>query len=221
MINRGGQQNLRLHKILFPIHNFQPVLFISSQKYFLACLVSVVFILVAYHPVKGQEYYTSSTGRANIYFVVSGEIASASTDKVEIIYNKRKETIWVTFPVRSFVAEDKRLTKKLFKKNKAEFVIRGNVSKKNIQNAGTNFLQFAFIGRIFNNNVGGPVRAVGRFDFSPANEAKGYEFTLSTGIESKWFGEPFDEMVRYPIVNIHIITTLLNPIIKQEETSND
>ena len=181
----------------------------------------MVFILVAYHPVKGQEYYTSSTGRANIYFVVSGEIASASTDKVEIIYNKRKETIWVTFPVRSFVAEDKRLTKKLFKKNKAEFVIRGNVSKKNIQNAGTDFLQFAFIGRIFNNNVGGPVRAAGRFDFSPSNEAKGYEFTLSTGIEPKWFGEPFDEMVGYPIVNIHIITTLLNPIIKQEETSNN
>ncbi|MEQ9438428.1 MAG: hypothetical protein RIG62_05250 [Cyclobacteriaceae bacterium] len=190
-----------------------------SQKYLPACLVQVVFILVAHHPVKGQEYYTSSTGRANIHFIVSGKLTSASTDKVEIIYDKKKETVWISFAVRSFVTENKKLTKKLFKKNKAKFVIRGNVSETNTQHAGIDYLQFAFIGRIFNNSFGGHVGAAGRFDFSPANRAKGYEFTLSTGVEPKWFGEQFDEMVGYTIVNIDIITTPLNPIIKQEETS--
>ncbi len=186
-----------------------------SQKYFQVRLLNVVFILTTHLPVIGQEYYTSSTGRANIHFVVSGELRSASTDQLEIIYNKKKETVWITFSVQSFVAENKKLTKKLFKKNKTEFVIKGNLAEKNAQSVGIDYLQFVFIGRIFNDNVGGYVRAAGRIDFSLANKGEEYKFTLSTGIKPKWFGAQFDEMVEYPTVNIHIITTVLKSINKQ------
>ena len=173
-----------------------------------------MFFLAFRTPSVGQKYYTSTKGRANIQFVISGELESATTNNVEIIYNKRTETIWLTFTINSFLVEDKKMTKKLFKKNDMYFAIKGKVSQKNIRNEGVDFRQFAFIGRIFNNNVRGPVSAKGRFDFSPTNEAKGYKFTLSTGIEPKWFGPQFEAIIGYPIVNIHIVPTLLSPFIK-------
>lgn len=188
------------------------------QKHLPSCLMYVTFFLAICRPSMGQQYYTSSEGRANIHFVVAGELSSATANNVEIIYDKKIETIWLTFIMHSFLAEDKTMTKKLFKKSDAHFVIKGKVSQKNVQNEGIDFRQFAFIGRIFNDNTGGPVRVSGRFDFSPENENQGYEFTMSAGIEPKWFGEKFEEMSEYPVVNIHIVTTLLNPIIKQEET---
>ena len=45
--------------------------------------------LIGTHPTLGQQYFTSSEGRANIHFIVEGEFHTASTNSVEIIYNLR------------------------------------------------------------------------------------------------------------------------------------
>ena len=173
----------------------------------------LILIFASPQAAIGQQYFTSSEGRANIHFIVEGEFHTASTNSVEIIYNPRKETIWLTFPVESFQMENKKLWKKLFKKNPSHFVVRGDLRSKNIVSAGNDFFQFSFIGRIFNDHNTGPVSASGRFIFSPENEDKGYEFTLSSGIEKKWFGEKFASISGYPVVNIHVITTILKPVV--------
>ena len=173
----------------------------------------LIFVFASPNAAIGQQYYTSAEGRANIHFIVEGEFHTASTNSVEIIYNLRKETIWLTFQVASFRTGNKKLDKKLFKKNPSHFVVRGDLRSKNIVSAGFDFFQFSFIGRIFNDHNTGPVSASGRFIFSPENEDKGYEFTLSSGIEKKWFGEKFASISGYPVVNIHVITTILKPVV--------
>ena len=173
----------------------------------------LIFVLAPPKAAIGQQYFTNSQGKANIHFIIEGEFHTATTNSVEIIYNTVKEAIWLTFPVESFQMENKKLWKKLFKKNPSHFVVRGDLRSKNIVSAGFDFFQFSFIGRIFNDHNTGPVSASGRFIFSPENEDKGYEFTLSSGIEKKWFGEKFASMSGYPVVNIHVITTILKPVV--------
>lgn len=179
----------------------------------------VIFVFVSSKVALGQHYFTNSQSRANIHFIVEGKLHTATTDNVEIIFNQKKETVWLTFPVESFQMENKKLWKKLFKKNPSHFVVRGGLSSKSIITTGFDVFRFSFNGRIFNNDNTGPVSASGRFDFVSENQDSGYEFTLYLGVEKEWFGERFASMSGYPVVNIHVITTILKPVITTSKGS--
>ena len=173
------------------------------------------------HASVGQQYFTNSEGEANIHFLVSGELATATTNQVEIIYNEKTETVWITFQVESFQMEIKKLRKKLFKKNVAKFTLRGEVSFDHIINTDFGFGQFSFIGRIFNDHDTSPVVASGRVSLSQEKENHGYQFSISCGIGTKWFGQKFLDRSGFPAVNIHVTNTILSPVPAQSKLTKN
>ncbi len=191
------------------------------KKRYLICLAVITFQLIGIHNTLGQEYYINEQSSANIIFIASGELATATTDEVEIIYNKNTQTVWLTFNVESFQIDNRKLRKKLFNKNKAKFTIKGTITRENSFSAGFGLMQFSFIGRIFNDIETTAVVASGRFSFSPEKMNQEYEFSLSCGIEPKWLGKKFADRSEFPAVNIHVIATILAPILGQKSASNN
>lgn len=191
------------------------------KKRYLTCLAVITYLLVGAHTTLGQQYYVNEHSTADIIFISSGELATATTDEAEIIYNENTQTVWLTFKAESFQIENKKLRKKLFHKNNAKFTIRGTITRENSFSAGFGLMQFSFIGRIFNDNEASPVVASGRFSFSPEKMGKEYEFSLSFGIEPKWLGKKFSDMSEFPAANIHIITTILTLVPVRKSVSNN
>ncbi|MEQ8681161.1 MAG: hypothetical protein RID25_15475 [Cyclobacteriaceae bacterium] len=180
-----------------------------KAKQILWLLIIVVSPRVA---LSQHHYLTTLDGTADIQFVIEGQLHSAKTKAIEIIYNQKKEIVWLRFPVKSFQMENKKLRKRLFKKNPTHFVVKGDLSSDNIIRAGNNFFQFSFIGKIFNDDNNGPVSASGRFAFVLSKQKNECGFTLIMGVEKKWFGEKFASRSSYPVVNIQVSAILLNPI---------
>lgn len=181
-------------------------------------LFSLTIFMVISQRTSAQQYYTNEAGSASINFISSGALITAHSDNVEIIYNQKTETIWLTFQVASFQTGNNKLDKKLFRKNEAEFVIKGNVSAKNILYEEPHFKQFSFIGRVFNDLESGPITAAVRFDF--ASDDHELNLTLASGVEPRWFGENFHKYAGFPIVNVYLEATLY-PISASTSRSGD
>ncbi|MBV6643208.1 MAG: hypothetical protein KI791_20985 [Cyclobacteriaceae bacterium] len=157
----------------------------------------------------GQKYYVANEGNAIVTFRDNGEMLLAKSQKADIIFNRRKLILWITIRADDFESGKRKRDKTLFRKNKNEFVIKVDLSQKQVIESHNDHLSFAMIARVFNQNEIGPATLVGSLGDGDQIIKKSLSLYLNMGLESRWMGAGFSELVSCPVIGIWVSAELL------------
>lgn len=184
--------------------------FCKSIKVLRCALVGVGILLGS--GAVAQKYYVAKEGDMSIHFGYKDGISTAESKEVDIIFNRKKITLWITIKGSDFKTGNWKIDKRLFRKNENEFVIKAYLIQENVIYGGDEFFRFSLIGRVFNKVEGGPVSIMGAFGDSPDGRKENLSLYMYFGVASKWMGDRFLKHSDYPVVNIRI-TAELEPVI--------
>lgn len=169
----------------------------------------VGLLLLIGQGVTAQKYYLVKSGDMSIQFEYQGGISIANSEKVDVIFNREKMVLWITVKGSDFKTGNRKIDKRLFRKNENEFVIKADLTFDDIVHSEKEFLQFSMIGYVFNKVEREPLSLMGRFGDSPDGNKKGeLSLYMYFGFRSKWMGARFMKYSNYPVVNIRLNATM-------------
>ena len=169
----------------------------------LRCFLVGVAMLLGSETV-AQKYYLANEGDMSIHFGYNHGIFTGNSDEVDVIFNRDKIVLWVTIKGSDFKTGNRKIDRRLFRKNEDEFMVKVEILQKDVIYGQEELLQFSLIGRVFNDVDGGPVSIMGALGDSLDGHQGNLTLYLYFGVEGKWFGKRFIKYSDYPVVNIRL-----------------